>query len=134
MKNLGLAEPGATGGKFAPEFPRGMWLRVRRKVGGMGLQMLEETFCPGLGLGKSRGLGFIACKGGEPWQHSTLSLQMRLLASLLDCKEICRLAWSELNLSPSFLQMRKGRLQNMGQLKKVTQKVVEWELNLVQDS
>ena len=40
----------------------------------MGLQMLKETFCPGLGLGKSRGLGFIAWKGGGRWQHSALSL------------------------------------------------------------
>ena len=31
MKKLGMAEPGASGGKSAPEFLRGMWLRGEKE-------------------------------------------------------------------------------------------------------
>ena len=58
----------------------------------MGPPMLKETFCPGLGLGKLRGLGFTAWKGGRCWQDSALSLQMSPLANLLGFKYIFRLA------------------------------------------
>lgn len=55
---------------------------------GEGQQILKETFCPRLGMGKSRGLGLTTWERGGGWQPSALSLQTCL----------CQLSWFQINL------------------------------------
>lgn len=52
MKKLGLAEPGASGRKSAPEFLGGMWLRGEKEGGEeWGHQCLKRHFVPAWGWG-----------------------------------------------------------------------------------
>lgn len=52
MKKLGLAEPGALGGKSAPEFLGGLWLRGEKEGGEeWGPQCLKRHFVPAWGWG-----------------------------------------------------------------------------------
>lgn len=89
MKKLGLAEPGAVGVSLLQNSLGACGCGVRGTKGG-GLQILKETSCLRLGMGKSRGLGLTAWEGGGGGQHLALSLQMCL----------CQLSWFKINLHP----------------------------------
>lgn len=87
MKKLVLAEPGAMGDGSAPEPLRGLWLRGEEDGREDGLPTPQETFCPRLGMGKSRGLDFTAWEEAGHWQRLVLSLQTGLTASLAGSKQ-----------------------------------------------
>lgn len=75
MKRLVLAEPGAVGDGSAPEPPGALRSRGEEDGRGDGLPAPQETFCPRLGMGKSRGPGFTAREEARHRQCLAPSLQ-----------------------------------------------------------
>lgn len=87
MKRLVLAEPGAVGDGSAPEPPGALRSRGEEDGRGDGLPAPQETFCPRLGMGKSRGPGFTAREEARHRQCLAPSLQTGPAASLAGSKQ-----------------------------------------------